>query len=258
MTIRKKKTDVTLKFPETVLSSLFQKLNGYNGGSCGRRISSVRGFTEYRCTDNMKQLYRCCPTHRGNEDWFDWAMVKWSVDGDEPMLEVEAQLLMFLDMTSICYDPFNPPNGDYDIPSEIIHHDKCVFIHSVSNDTWAKQRKPALPNNRRIAGPVTRIAKFASMCNEYHLVDIHSIAGPAFVITDTCREGTDVRIAGNASTIISIEPMDQWHTKFLDYSDEKFLDDVANKNYDSEMLDENGNDIIASVFECPPESLEGI
>ena len=164
-------------------------------------------------------------------DWFDWAHLRW--DGyDGPLV---AQLLMFIDVTTMMFEdlePSNPPRPIFPtIDEEII-----VLSHSVNANSLSMQRSPALPHRGERQGPVTRIAQFAEMEETYQYAPISCILRPAFVITDRTGDKTAIK-PGCSKYIVSISPRDKWHLSFIDYSDENLLNDASSKVDDD--IDEN-------------------
>ena len=227
--------DVAFNYPENVMSSIYNKLSGFNNGQVGQRIKTIQCFTEYRKNTKDTQVYRCCPDYRKMGDWFDWASVTWDDYGD-----LDAQLLLFMDMTSMSFESVgNDPQ--HNEPHDGFGYSVGVLLHSINSTSSSKQRKPALSTNQssRVVGPVTRICKFSKMEDEYQLVDICAIKGPSFVITDKWRTGTNQHEPGNASHVCIILPRYEWSKYFIDYTSEVAANDAATrKNTSIEEDDE--------------------
>lgn len=231
--IGKKIKKKEFRYPQHILDSVYSKLQGYNEGKPNQRISSVNCFTEFRCADNPSIVYRCCPDYMKSKDWFDWAYMKWT-GYDQPL---EAQLLMFIDLTTITFKECDPaPECDK------FTSDTIVLSHSVNHNTISKSRPPALTG--RGQGPITRIAQFATMEGYYHYADVSSIVRPAYVISDKIGDSTLLQ-PGRSTHVISISPLEQWHNHFLDYSSVDLIDEAAGNidsdiDYDDEVYDYEG------------------
>ena len=60
-------------------------------GGCLCKNSPIRGFTEYKHDD---VVYRAHPSFRGEQEWFDWALIEWE-EFEDPL---PARIMMFLDL----------------------------------------------------------------------------------------------------------------------------------------------------------------
>ena len=214
------------KFPKFLLDSVYNKLSHYNGGVVGRRITSVSGFTEYSTTTSLEKpvskepyeekiVFRACPNYRGEKDWFDWAVVKWEEnDITDPFSFLEAQILLFVDFTTIEYEQTTKNN---DHRHDTIDYDTGAFIHSVNKK---------VPRSF-FSGYCSKIAHQAKMEDVYQLVNIHSITDTAFVLIDKTREGYDSRKPGTSSNVIVLTERNQWAKEFIDYDDDILKEEAS-------------------------------
>lgn len=223
-----KRTNNELPVPSYVLQSLFSKLSGYNNSVIGQRIKTIRGFSEF-FDDKLNQVYRACYNFRNDGNWIDWCMVDW---GDE-YGELPAQLLLFLDISSIDYElcDVDPENA---IEYDKLNMDYAAIIHS-ANGVGSFQRDPAYTifndaydRPRNSHGPITKISSFFEMENMFQMIDVESISKSAFVIVDQGgmipQFEDQPLLPGNSKRIILIEPMDSWHLKFLNYDSIELLE----------------------------------
>ena len=222
-----KMKNCSTKFPKFVLDSVYNKLSHYNGGVVGRRITSVAGFTEYSTTTSLEKpvskepyeekiVFRACPNYRGEKDWFDWAVVKWEEnDTTDPFSFLEAQILLFVDFTTIEYEHQTTGNNDHQ--HDTIDYDTGAFIHSVNKN---------VPRSF-FSGYCSKIAHQAKMEDVYQLVNIHSITDTAFVLIDKTREGYDSRKPGTSSDVIVLTERNQWAKEFIDYDDNTLKEEAS-------------------------------
>ena len=212
------------RFPTKLTAAVFNKLSCYNGGYPRKRIARVTGFTElkvkYRAeetnqsTDNDDeedtQTIRACPSFRNSRPWFDWAMVRWTTDNIPQ--DIEAQVMMMLDMTTVEFEDCPTPNTHNwmitNSAHDIIQSLQVAFIHSADG----------VRRDKSHAGRKSSVAFWLKMETSYQMVDLKCIDRPCFVIVDKMNDVHNGRfVAGEATDIISILPKCMWSTKFLDY-----------------------------------------
>ena len=217
-------------FPSKLTAAIFNKLSHYNGGHVRKRIHQVCGFTEWKLEDqdddNELHTIRACPSFR-SRPWFDWGMVRWSTQ--ETPVDIEAQVLMMLDMTTIKFqdDPPQPRNQHCltNTPHNVIEPLQVAFIHSAKEGT---------KNNKSHNGRVSSIASWSEMESNYQMIDIRSIHSPCFVIVDKMdNENQGKYVPGHATEIISLLPKPMWSNKFLNYSDADLIEEALDKTDDS-------------------------
>lgn len=237
------KKHASVNLPVHILDSVFNKLKDYNHNQVGRRLKTFVCNTEcYTYVDGVKtESYRACPKYRNDYDWFDWVRVDWkNIEDDLP-----AQILMFIDMNTLTFENYIA-EGDEEPHTPIKVTNVAVLLHS-SKDDCKKQRDPAhtiyldcVDRPRNSHGPITRIASFYSMEDNYQLVDIDTIASTCFAIVDRCGiiSRGDKVIPGDSKNIIVIDPMNSWNKHFLDYSSDTLLEEAAQKR-DSNVSENN-------------------
>ena len=218
-----------VQFSKTILDSVYEKLSYYNGGRQHRRIKSVCGFTEYTKTCEVetavlqtklfkKLVFRACPNYRGEKDWFDWAVVEWNlsnVSGDSEISFLESQLLMFIDFTTIEFE--ESTNEKTDVAHDIIDFQFGVFVHSISVEE----------GHTKFCRFQSSIATKYSMEKCYQMINVESIVGASFVLTDKVMDGYNERFPGTSSDIIVLSDRQSWSKHFLDYNDEALKSKAA-------------------------------
>ena len=218
-----------VQFSKTILDSVYEKLSYYNGGRQHRRIKSVCGFTEYtnscevetavlQTKVSKKLVFRACPNYRGEKDWFDWAVVEWNLSNDSGYSEtsfLESQLLMFIDFSTIEYE--ESTNDKTDVAHDIIEFQFGVFVHSISVEE----------GRTKFCRFQSSIAKKYSMERCYQMIDVESIVGASFVLTDKVMDGYNERFPGTSSDIIVLSDRQSWSKHFLDYNDEALKSKAA-------------------------------
>ena len=203
------------RFSPLTLEAVFHKLKNYNGGKIHRRLKSIHGFTEVTLTEPESAIIRACPSYRSCKDWHDWVNIEWDIDSSTS--ELSAQVLIFLDITSIEYEETDS------MESTSVHQefsdDFVAIVHSVNIQKGSK----TMPIDSR--GPINRqrgyfssIASWYNMEEEYQLVSISTFQSKCFVLVDTVQEGATENFPGTAKRIVRLLPKSQWHNKFIDYS----------------------------------------
>ena len=134
-----KKEDRYCRFPQLLLKSVFFKLEGYNGGTPGRKISTMTGFTEYFLDDIDKTLVRACPNFRGGHDWYDWVHIEWNKNHNSSY-NLPAQILLMLDTSTISYKKCTIDEGS-DINHDPLQHKHIAFIQNTSMINMLKARQ---------------------------------------------------------------------------------------------------------------------
>ena len=203
------------RFSPLTLEAVFNKLKNYNGGTRGRRIKSIHGFTEVHMLEPERATIRACPSYRSCKDWHDWVNIEWDIDSSSS--ELSAQALIFLDMNSIEYER----TDSMECMSEHLEiNDDCMaIVHSVNLQRGSK----TMPID--CSGPIDRqrgyfssIASWHYMEEEYQMVSISTFQSKCFVLVDTVQEGATENFPGTAKRIVKLMPKNQWHNKFIDYS----------------------------------------
>ncbi len=229
-----KMTKRSCDFSPIAVEAIYQKLKNYNGGNSRRRIKQIHGFTEFILDDEEMSLVRACPKFRGCRDWHDWVKVSWETrDGN---INLNAQVLMFLDASSIVYETYESPFSS--IAHDIIPLDIIAFIHSEDESRPCKTM-PTEGGN----GFSSQLASWHSMEKEYQMVNALTIVSKSFVFVDTHVQGHGSFFPGLATRIITISPKDSWSNVFFDYNDE------SNKSNARSNRDQNVTDMELTYFE---------
>ena len=148
-------------------------------------------------------------------------------------MDVEAQILMMLDMTSIEFEDCPPPTGQNELvvntPHDLIEAEKVAFVHSATGT-----RKDKSHSGRKSA-----IASWLEMEEGiYQMIDVNCIQRPCFVIVDkfNSEETGGKYVPGYATAIVSLLPKPMWSNKFLDYEDRRLISQ-ARRNKDDSVTD---------------------
>ena len=229
---------------DTILQSIFDKLNGYNQNQPGRRIKKISGFTELYLKPN-EQLFqlRCCPCYRNGPDWYDWCNVDW---GDDVGI-LPCQILLFLDFNSIQFEVnsevcmnVSHPAFEYNL-GVLIHnvkaskpiHERYASMRKGTNDKWIENNT----KDARYGMTVSRLASFWSMEDTYQLIDVESIVDTCGVYIDKYKPQTYNSEPGKAESVFVLSSKKEWHLHFVDYEDnnlkkeaEKRTDTIHDRN----------------------------
>ena len=227
-------------FPPNISTTVYSKLSRYNGGHVGKRIAEIQGFTELlvryplQSTEQERSCthtIRACPSFRASRPWFDWAIVKWEMEDSE--MDIEAQVLMMLDMSCIRFEDCPPPTGQNQLvantPHNLIEAEKVAFVHSATGTRKDKSH----------CGRKSNIASWLEMEEGiYQMIDVSCIQRPCFVIVDkfNSEETGGKYVPGYATDIISLLPKPMWSNKFLDYEDRRLIHQ-ARRNKDDFVTD---------------------
>ena len=204
------------RFSPIMLQALFGKLNNYNGGEGGRRIKSIRGFTEIYLKDSDNEIctIRACPSYRSCNDWHDWVDIEW-LENDS-LTVLAGQILIMLDTTTITYECTDLV--ECAIGHKKISHDHIALVHSASFHRGSMTMPIESAIIGREKGYVSSLARWFSMEKEYQIVDVSTFQSKCFVLVDTVLEGATENFPGTAKRIIKLMPKNDWKNKFIDYS----------------------------------------
>ena len=187
----------------------------------------IYGFTEFILDDDERSLVRACPKFRGCRDWHDWVKVSWVTKNGS--IDLNAQVLMFLDASSIIYETYNSTISP--IPHDNIPFDLIAFIHSEDESRLCKTM-PTDGGN----GFSSELASWHTMEKEYQMVNALTIVSKSFVFVDTHNQGHGSFFPGLATRVITISPKDTWSNLFFDYTDEANMSN-ARYNRDDKVTD---------------------
>ena len=219
-------------FPSPILEALYLKLKWYNKGQLGHRIKSIIGFTEFKTksSDNEDLLFRSCPNYRSERHWFDWVVVDW----DEPENELEAQVLLFLNLETIeleTFDQNDTDNSEMEVEHEIVPHKYIAMVHSCQFDHSIK-------HSRRFVTQVNgylknKLCYFRTMENKYQIISTEAIVGTCAVVVDTSKPNVPTHVPGSALSVIVVGKSNNWHLHFIDYNNDRLMKD-ASENVDND------------------------
>ena len=164
-------------------------------GGCCKFSTVLKGFCSMKVKRNGEtNIYHAHPSYRSGLPWFDWVMINWSGENDVPSL-IPAKLLMILDFSKldddeIVYDmPEIPENqstpGNIDLGTSLI--DKADPV--ISNDTVylivhsAKRAKEPIDHKKHKY--FSRLANHLTLEENYSIVSLESLVGPAYVVANT-------------------------------------------------------------------------
>ena len=169
---------------------------------------------------------------RSSRHWHDWINIQWKDDDDVQYLP--AQVLMFLDTTTVEYERYTP--SETQVAHTPIASDKIAFVHSTCNNKCSK----TMPAGKKGGGFHSEIASWMKMESEYQMVSVDTFTSKCFVIVDSTENNlNENETVGMSTGIISISPREEWSSKFIDYS----------KGNDNFVLDENVTTPTLKYFE---------
>ena len=223
-----KKIDRYCLFSQIVLQAIFTKLQGYNGGTRGKRIITISGFTEYSINNEEKTSVRACPNFRGAHHWYDWVNVTWKQVDDSTQI-LPAQVLMMLDTSSITFEEFTLPQ-EQELIHKKIPSPNIAFVHSVSEKRSTKTM-PCPGGN----GFSSKIARWFTMETCYQMISTNTFHSPCFIIVDTCNSNAKKIEAGTAVNVIALTSKKNWSNNFIDYSKRNIVPPPDRKVQDNEL-----------------------
>ena len=211
------KTKVNEKISKALIRRLYFNLSV---GGCLRHDSEINGFTEVKMDGHT---YRAHPSYWGEQPWYDWALVQWDHESDP----YPAQICMFLDLSNARFmnddelDTFkNSPLGQrlmhvHDYPN-IRQGNNYEYL---SRTMWMLVRS-SLSKHEEGTRVMDEYRLESSICNryymedEYRLLPLNAIAGPAFCLhvngTIDCRN----EVSGS-DQIICLKPKEEWKSIFI-------------------------------------------
>ncbi len=256
-------------FPVRVTESLYKHLKGYNHGQAGRRIKSVEGFTELKVlscsvddhcnshvidnpgshTSSSNVLIRACPRFRKETDWFDWATFEWennndNVEEDGAKDELVAQVLMFLDFSTMTFEEFSIDDHEQQEEAHdlILIDQYAAYIHSTKDLGRQSNRCAtgmAQGRGRHPRGPLSKIVRWSDMEETYQLIDVSCLNSTAFVIDNTSptNEENSSPCCGSSKKVISIVKQSLWYLQFIDYESEDLINKANNMEINDDVDD---------------------
>jgi len=213
----------TTCFPQPVINAVVDRLF-YHPGQYGGRISdacsSVKGFCEYRDQDG--NIYRSDPQFLQEGEWFDWAFFMW--EGiEEPIV---ARILMMLDLSDaeIEYEDRSDADGG--------EEEQDNNVHFLTRDKWCLVRAGQSPRLLPGQAPLTdnhfesSISDRVLLEQEFRLVPLSCVQGPAFVIENYPTLGNEDKLEGVKrpsgtilnpydNTVIVVKPRKEWASRFI-------------------------------------------
>ena len=189
-------------------------------GGCLKHDTVVNGFTELSVEGHT---YRSHPCYWGEKPWYDWALVQWEHDSDP----YPAQICMFLDLTQATFmneeelDRFrNSPLG-----RRLILESNQVEIAAgndyeyLSRSIWmvvrsslsCEEQGVRVRDEYRVS---SRICNRYYMEDEYRIIPVNAIQGPAFCLHVNGTVDCSNDVSGN-DQIISLKHKKEWKSLFL-------------------------------------------
>ena len=214
---RRSRSQLNQKVSEALVKRLF--FNTSVGG-CLKHNSVIKGFTELKLEGHT---YRSHPSYWGERPWYDWALVQWDHDSDP----YPAQICMFLDLSEATFmndvelDDFrNSPLGQRLM--ERSAHPQCQRQNNyeyLTRTMWMVVRSSLsqeeqgirLRDEYRVA---SRICNRYYMEDEYRIIPVDSIEGPAFCLHVNGTVNCSNDVSGN-NQIISVRDKKEWKSLFL-------------------------------------------
>ena len=214
---RSSRSQMNQKVTEALVKRLF--FNTSVGG-CLKHNSVIKGFTELKLEGHT---YRSHPSYWGERPWYDWAMVQWDHDSDP----YPAQICMFLDLSEATFmnedelDHFrNSPLGrrlmERSTHPQTQRQNNYEYL---TRTMWMVVRSSLshaeqgirLRDEYRVS---SRIFKRYYMEDEYRIIPVDSIEGPAFCLHVNGTVDCSNDVSGN-DQIISLTDKNQWKLLFL-------------------------------------------
>ena len=171
-----------------ILKSVFQSKE------LGVRNNTVQGFTDLYWKQN---IIRAHPNFRG-KPWMDYVNIKWStLEREDQYYYCPAKVLMFLDFSG---SDFRTKNHE-----SLLKGPLYVIVHSTATSNSPKYEPT--PNAMRVQKMrKSKICRFWTMENEYHLLSVRSIESLAFVIPDY----KDEEMTSRTEFVIEFESKHKW------------------------------------------------
>lgn len=189
-------------------------------GGCLKHNSVIKGFTELKLEGHT---YRSHPSYWGERPWYDWALVQWDHDSDP----YPAQICMFLDLSEATFmnedelDHFrNSPLGRRLMEQSDHHQNQRQNNYEYLTRTmWMVVRSSLsheeqgirLRDEYRVA---SRICKRYYMEDEYRIIPVDSIEGPAFCLHVNGTVDCSNDVSAN-DQIIFLRDKKEWKSLFL-------------------------------------------
>ena len=206
-------------FPINILRAIYTKFDGYNHGKIGFRMKHIKCFTEYMIKDNNEEsIIRACPNFRSERDWFDWVVVDWG----SLYQELEAQVLIFMDIESIILEKYSPSITltGMNIEHDLIEHELVALVHSCKFSETNHYRRRSVSGSGYITNT---LCHFRNMEDTYQLVSVEAIVGTCAVVVDSAQNNYPTFTPGMAKEVFVVDYQFNWHLHFIDYENKDLL-----------------------------------
>ncbi len=218
-----KMKDRKCDIPPLILNSVYHKLSGYNGGDPKYRIESVTCHCEYITNSTSPKRVRAHPFYRGCHSWYDWVNVSWN--NNDEVVVLPAQILMFINMSTVMFKEIPHNNDATEICHDKIPWDIIAIVHSAS-----ERRSSKTMPLKGGGGFSSELASWYKMEDSYQMINAASIESECFVIVDTHNSNTPIYSPGTATRIITIEKRKLWSKHFINYDNENLIHEAETSN----------------------------
>lgn len=222
---KKRSNNALYNFPTIVIAAVADRLF-YHPANLGGRICeldpNVYGFCEYY--DDSGNIYRCDPQCLQEGEWYDWAYFRWE-GFDEPLV---GKIHIMLDLSKATISTEEPDTG-----GDILRLEEEVALPFLTKECWCLIK--AGKSSRIPSGsfPLTdyhfesRISDRVELEEEYRLVPMSALVGPAYVIENVPTENNKILNSVNRregctlnaydNTVIVVKTRKQWAKSFVDH-----------------------------------------
>lgn len=181
--------------------------------------SICKGFTQ---ATNNGVTYRCHPSYRSEQSWYDWAYIKW--DGYDDA--IPARLYMFFELSECDFETENdlrieagitplqsllPNQSASTLNTPFVDDDyiqSSTYWAIVHSATSAKLEPIQYPSSFHLKSKIATRIKMER--NQFRIVPIDSIVGPCFGMLNYSLSKTNYD-----NTAIIVDPPHTWPEKFI-------------------------------------------
>jgi hypothetical protein len=214
-------TRTDCKINNDVSKALLQRLYfNTSVGGCLKNDCLIKCFTELNVEG---YTYRSHPSYWGEKPWYDWALVQWEHDADP----YPAQICMFLDLTDAVFmnDAEHHEFRNSPLGSKLIDESNNNILRGENNyeyltrSIWMVVRSSLSCDEQGVRlrdeyRVTSRICKRYFMEDEYRIVPVDAIEGPAFCLHVKGTIDCSNEVSGN-DQIICLKQKKEWKSLFL-------------------------------------------
>jgi len=221
----KNQTDRT-SFEMPILSTVKDKLHGYNGGKEMHRLISIDGSAKSLLSNNNgdgTQSIRACPSYRSGAPWNDFVSISWE---NEAILR--ARVMMILDFESCDFEDVSDMQTELSESSVGIlgrEHMIRIGVHAIVHSASSQRRTSE--DERIINSKISN--HYLMEKDKLQMISINLVRGLIFAIPDVIDSTNN-----DIQSLITVSEVPYWSSHFFDY--EKFEESMPVPNFDSETF----------------------